>query len=89
MSSWIQISVALVGVALLLAALLPFVRATTNKATMELLRSELDVEREARVEQERRCAVEIGELRGRMDILTASFARTLAVEVVRHMKEPA
>lgn len=66
---------------LALAALAPFLRGKARQATVELLRSELQIEREARVEQERRCTAEIAELRGQLKVVTESFAEVIAERV--------
>lgn len=88
-----------VGLFLLgLAALWPYLRAGKTKATIELLQSELNVERDARIAQERRCeakiadanrihAREIGELRGQLAVVTRDFAKTIAVEVVGALRD--
>jgi hypothetical protein len=78
---------AVVATILAFAVLLPFVQGAKRKATLELLREELGIEREARVEQERRCQAEIARLAGRLDLVTADFAQTIAHEVVRAMRD--
>lgn len=76
-----------------LLAALPLVRASRTKATISLLTSELAVETGAREAQERRHqekiaemgrvhASEIGELRGQLAVVTASFAETIATKVI-------
>lgn len=77
----------IIAAVLALAVLLPFVQGARRKATLDLLRSELDVERDARVEQERRCAVEIGELRGQLQVVNERFAGIIAREVVKVMRD--
>lgn len=86
----------LVFIAGLLAAL-PLVRASRTKATISLLTSELAVETGAREAQERRHqekitelernhAREIGELRGQLAVVTASFAETIANKVIEALE---
>lgn len=87
----------LLGVAALilsLAILLPFVAGARRKATLELLRTELAVEREARLaqdtrykEQEARCNQQIAELRGQLRVVNDSFAKVIAREVVQVMRD--
>jgi hypothetical protein len=79
----------LLGVAVSLAVAWPFVRRKQALASLELLRSELAIESQARKDQAERCtaelkeqdrrhSVEIAELRGRLAAQTPEFARTLA-----------
>jgi hypothetical protein len=79
----------LVGLAAALGIAWPVLRSKQTSATIELLRSELTVEKDARLAQEQRCtdqmkeqdrrhSVEIAELRGQVSAMTPEFARTLA-----------
>lgn len=78
-----------IGIAAALAVAWPIVRSKQTVSTIDLLRSELAIEKTAREDQERRCiaqvseierryAKEIGELRGQIGALTPQFAKTLA-----------
>lgn len=77
----------LVGVVLALAVLLPFVAGAKRKATLDLLRAELAVERDAREQQEVRCRTEIAELRGQLQVVNEGFAKVIAREVVKVMRD--
>lgn len=79
----------LVAIAAAIGVAWPVLRSKQTSATIDLLRSELAVEKDARIAQEGRCteqlkeqdrrhAVEIAELRGRVASMTPEFARTLA-----------
>lgn len=77
-----------VGIAAALgAASLVFVTSRRKAAdegtlrTIDLLRAELEVEREARAEAERRCSTRIASLEGKLDVLTGTFAEELAAKV--------
>lgn len=70
---------------LALAALAPFIRGQARKATVELLRTELQVEREAREAQERRCTAQIAELRGQVKVVTDAFAEVIAERVAKEV----
>lgn len=59
----------------------PVFRAKTNTATIELLRSEHQAEREARIALQERCAAETAELRGRVEVLSSTFAVELSERV--------
>jgi hypothetical protein len=78
---------ALAGIVLALAVLVPFVRGASRKATLDLLREELMVEREARISQERRCVAEVAELRGQLQVLTGQFARIIAHDVLQALRD--
>lgn len=78
-------------------AAMPIVRRSQSKATIELLRSELQVETEAREAQDRRhkdevaslrlkCEREVAELRGRLDVVTEAFAETIAAKVLEYLQ---
>lgn len=81
---------AAIALVFLLAGLLPFVRGKSRQASLDLLRSELAIERDARQEQDKRCTAEIAELRGQLKTLTHDFAaiiaRQVATEVVDVMR---
>lgn len=77
------------GIAVAVGVAWPVVRSKQTTATIQLLQSELDVEKMARLAQEKRCddrlaeqdrrhAVEIAELRGQVSALTPEFAKSLA-----------
>lgn len=85
--NWIDLLIPLVALVIVIAGLSPLVRAKNTQATMELLRAELEVEREARQEQERRYTAEIAELRGQVKFLTNDFAKIIAAEVARVLQE--
>jgi hypothetical protein len=81
--------IGLVGLAAALGVAWPVLRSKQTSATIELLRSELTVEKDARLAQEQRCAermaeqdrrhsTAIAELRGQVSAMTPEFARTLA-----------
>lgn len=83
---------AILGVVLLLGAAWPVFRSKNTSATIELLRSELEVEKEAReaqglrcqeelAEQDKRHAVAIAELRGKVEAMTPVFASQIAAAV--------
>lgn len=83
----IGLFLSIVGVALVLAALTPFLNARRRQATLDLVEQELAIEREARLAQEIRYQTEIAELRGQLKVVTHEFAKTIAVEVVRVMRD--
>lgn len=85
--NWVDFIIPLVGLVILVAGLSPLVRAKNTQATMELLRAELEVEREARQEQERRYTSEVAELRGQVKFLTQDFAKIIAAEVAKVLLE--
>ncbi len=78
--------IAIVGVVITLALLLPFVQGARRKATLELVEKELEIEREARRAQGIRCDEEIARLAGRLDVITKDFARVIATEVIRVLR---
>lgn len=75
------------GLLLLLAALLPFIGGARRKATLDLVQRELEIERDARLEQEKRCEKEIARLSGRLDLVTRDFAQVISLEVVKVMRD--
>lgn len=76
-----------IGIVILAAGLWPFVRGKSTQATIDLLKSELAVERDARLEQDRRCVAEINELRGQLRIVTREFAVTIGRQVVQAIRD--
>lgn len=82
----IEFLAGLAATALVLGGLLPFVRGKSRQSSLDLLQSELAIERTARQAQEVRCSAEVAELRGQMHTLTQSFAKIIAAEVVAVMR---
>lgn len=91
-STFIGVCIFLVG----LIAATPYIRRGQSKATIELLRSELAVETDARIAQEKRCDEkideldrkherEVGELRGQVKVVNERFAATLGRSVGQHV----
>lgn len=76
----------IVGLGALLALASRGARGSELRATVEVLQLALQTERNERVESERRHEREVAELRGQVVTLTATFARTIAHEVVGVMR---
>lgn len=70
-----------------LAALYPFVKGAARKSALELVERERDIERDARLAVEQRCKEDIAELRGQVHVLTEVFAKVIATEVIKALRE--
>jgi hypothetical protein len=78
---FVGVLVGILAIAVAIGIAWPIIRSKTTTATIELLRSELAIERDARVELARRCGEDTAELRGQVNVLSGAFAQSLADRV--------
>lgn len=81
MNAWLAALGTVAALAVALGIAWPLFRSKSTEATIELLRSELGIERDARQALDRRCNEETAELRGQISVLSSSFADALADRV--------
>lgn len=65
----------------------PYFRSRNTSATIELLNTELAVRDQALDDQKQRCKEEIAELRGELAGLRLEYAKVIAKEVVKVVRE--
>ncbi len=81
----IGVIAAVIGLIVLIAVAWPVVRSKTTTSTIDLLRAELGIEREAREALEARCREDTAELRGQVHVLAGAFAKDLATMVANEL----
>lgn len=92
--------IALAAIIVSIGVGMPLLRKKSLAATITLLREQLDVEREERRAQERRCredlaneraerTSQVSELRGQLAVVTRDFAKVIANEVVAFLRDDA